>query len=196
MRRDGNSSADVVAGWRKCPQGHRMIILAFEADNTDEGDGGMRRIVKADLVGGWKMSEADQRLWNQQHNIYSSPPTSPPLSSSGFGGNSSRGTWSWKEDTSGTRKSRSRASTLSSTNINSVTSQGVARFPPDGGFGMRGVVYYAYWPEDGPDGEGELRLPRGAEVAEIEDVNGDWWSGVYAGDIGVFPFGYVREGRQ
>lgn len=171
-----------------------MVILAFEADTTEDGDGGVRRVVKADLVGGWKMSEADMRLWNQQHNIYSSPPTSPPPS--GFGTSSSRGTWSWKEDQTGIRKSRSRASTLASTNINSVTSQGVARFPPDGGFGKGGTAYYAYWPEEGPDGEGELTLPRGAEVAEIEDVNGDWWSGVYAGDIGVFPFGYVREVRQ
>lgn len=167
-----------------------MIILAFEADTTEDGDGGMRRVVKADLVGGWKMSEADMRLWNQQHNIHMSPPTSPPPS--GFGG--TRGTWSWREDQSGTRQTRPRTSTLS--NLNNVTSQGVARFPPDGGFGKRGIAYYAYWPEDGPDGEGELRLPRGAEVAEIEDVNGDWWSGVYAGDIGVFPFGYARELRQ
>ena len=192
MRRDGYSSADVVAGWRKCPQGHRMIILAFEADTTDDNDGGMRRVVKADLVGGWKMSEADMRLWNQQHNIYTSPPTSPPLS--GFGASGRGGTWTWKEDQTGTRKTRSRASTLS--NANNVTSQGVSRFPPDGGFGKKGVAFYAYWPEEGPDGEGELKLPRGAEVAEIEDVNGDWWSGVYAGDVGVFPYGYVREMRQ
>lgn len=169
-----------------------MIVLAFEADTTDDSDGGMRRIVKADLVGGWKMSEADMRLWNQQHNIYTSPPTSPPLA--GFGASSRGGTWTWKEDQTGTRKTRSRASTLS--NANNVTSQGVSRFPPDGGFGKSGVAFYAYWPEEGPDGEGELRLPRGAEVAEIEDVNGDWWSGVYAGDLGVFPYGYVREMRQ
>ena len=192
MRRDGNSSSDVVAGWRKCPQGHRMIILAFEADTTDNGDGGMRRIIKADLVGGWKMSEADMRLWNQQHNIHMSPPTSPPPSAS-FNFATTRGTWSWREDQAGTRLTRPRAATLS--NQNNVTSQGVARFPPDGGFGKRGTAHYAYWPEDGPDGEGELKLPRGADVAEIEDVNGDWWSGVYAGDIGVFPFGYVREER-
>jgi len=192
MRRDGYSSADVVAGWRKCPQGHRMIILAFEADTTDDSDGGMRRIVKADLVGGWKLSEAELRTWNQQHNIYTSPPTSPPLA--GFGANSRGGTWTWKEDQTGTRKTRSRLSTLSG--VNNVTSQGLSRFPPDGGFGMSGVAVYAYWPEDGPDGEGELRLPRGAEVTEIEDVNGDWWSGVYAGDVGVFPYGYVREMRQ
>lgn len=166
-----------------------MVTVVFEPDVSDEGDGGMRRVVKHDLVGGWKMTDADIRAWNSQHNLYASPPTSPPLSS--------RGTWSWKEDASGTRKGmRSRSSTLTSvSNGISGLSHSNMKFPPDGGLGTQGVAYYAYWPEDGEDGAGELKLPRGAEVREIEDVNGDWWSGVYAGDVGVFPYGYVRDFR-
>ena len=185
MRSDTNSNATASAGWRKCPLGHRMVVLAFEPDISEEGDGGMRRVVKHDLVGGWKMSDADIRAWNAQHNLYASPPTSPPLSG--------RGTWTWNEDGS-RRMTRTRTSTLTSTS-NGIGNNGAsnAKFPPEGGFGHQGVAYYAYWPEDGEDGQGELRLPRGAHVGEMEDVNGDWWSGVYAGDVGVFPFGYVRE---
>lgn len=183
MRRDTNTSTEVTAGWRKCPSGHRMIILAFEADISDDGDGGMRRVLKQDLVGGWKMNEADIRAWNAEHaNSYNTPPTSPPLSN--------RGTWTWKEDTTGTRKTRSRSATLDKNRQNEASTM---RFPRGGGFGTKGVAYYAYWPEEGEDGAGELALPRAAEVNEIEDVNGDWWSGVYAGDIGVFPYGFVRE---
>lgn len=162
-----------------------MIAIAFEADVSDEGDGGMRRVIKHDLVGGWKMSDAEMKAWNTQHNLYATPPTSPPLTV--------RGTWSWKEDPTGTHKgTRSRSSTLSNVN-NGLAPNMNMRFPPDGGFGKRGQAFYAYWPEEGEDGAGELRIPRGAEVSEIEDVNGDWWSGVYAGDVGIFPFGYIRE---
>jgi len=188
---------DGTDGWRKCPTGHRMIVLAFEAD--DDGDGGMRRIVKRDLVGGWKITEDDMRAWSASHpaattnhnhnhsNATSSPPHSPPPALLSRGG-----TWTWKDDPiSGRIKStRSRASTLTSTSANGNLP---ARFPPDAGFGKHGLAYYSYWPEEGEDGAGELRLPRGATVSEIEDVNGDWWSGVYCGDVGVMPFGYVRE---
>ncbi|KAK5103222.1 hypothetical protein LTS08_004027 [Lithohypha guttulata] len=190
MRRDQNTSAEDIAGWRKCPSGHRMIVLAFEADVSDEGDGGMRRIVKQDLVGGWKMTEADIQAWNLQNSHISNAPKSPPLTSRA-------GTWTWKEDAAGTRR-RSRSSTLNNT-LNGVNLDGSMvlnnsmRFPPNGGYGKQGVAYYAYWPEEGEAGEGELVLPRAAEVSEIEDINGDWWSGVYAGDVGVFPFGFVRE---
>lgn len=166
-----------------------MIVLAFEADDED---GAMRRVVKNDLVGGWKMNESDMKVWNAQHGLYSptsSPPTSPPLSS--------RGTWIWKENADGTRKTRSRTSTLTNNATgggSSVNNPSAVRFPPDGGFGPRGTAFYPYWPEDGEAGAGELVLPRGAEVTQMEDINGDWWSGVYAGDVGIFPVGYVREG--
>lgn len=187
-RRDGGNVAEATSGWRKCPQGHRMIVVVFETDASDDGDGGMRRVVKHDLVGGCRISDAEIRAWNSQHNLYATPPTSPPTTY--------RGTWSWKEDATGSRRgTRNRSSTISDTN-NNMSLNTTMRFPPDGGFGKRGQAFYAYWPDEAEDGDTEskdLRLPRGAEVSEIEDVNGDWWSGVYAGDVGIFPFGYVKE---
>lgn len=171
-----------------------MIVLAFEAD---EEDGAMRRVVKNDLVGGWKMDEDEMKAWNVQHNLCSptaSPPTSPPLAT--------RGTWIWKENTDGTRKTRARASTLTNAapvaGSSSYTNTNVARFPPDGGFGLKGTAVYSYWPEEADADDASIRelvLPRGADVLQMEDINGDWWSGVYAGDFGIFPAGFVRENQ-
>ena len=179
MRRD--PSAELTAGWRKCPSGHRMIVLAFEGGMQDDGtidsDDGVRRVVKADLVGGWKMTEQDQSIWNHQHGLH--------VGTSSVAPSTARGKWSWKEDVAGTKRTRNRTSTLSEN-----------RFPPDGGIGQRATVgRYGYWPEDGPDGEGELHLPISAEITEIEDINGDWWDGVYAGDIGGLPSNHVTVHR-
>ena len=63
-------------------------------------------------------------------------------------------------------------------------------FPPDGGAGMRGTAAWPWYPA--PEADDELLFPRGAEVREIEDVNGDWSYGVYMGAKGLFPSPYVR----
>jgi hypothetical protein len=62
--------------------------------------------------------------------------------------------------------------------------------PPDGGEGMRAVARWGYFPME--EGSNELMFPRGAELREVEDVNGDWFWGFYAGRGGVFPAEYVR----
>jgi hypothetical protein len=63
-------------------------------------------------------------------------------------------------------------------------------FPPDGGAGLRGGAKWSWYPT--PDADDELMFPRGAEVREIEDVNGDWCFGTYMGAKGLFPTPYVR----
>lgn len=192
MRRE-----DGPVGWRKCPKGHRMIIVSFEEDD----DAIWRRIVKHDLVGGWKMTEKHIAAWT---SIRSPQATSAALASTLSNPNQSspssgltRGTWTWSEDgTTSRRTTRSRASTF---NQNQQISQSASainghhKFPPDGGFGMRAVAQWSYYPASGNDGQGELMFPRGAEIGEIEDVNSDWWAGVYAGDIGVLPSGHVMK---
>ena len=64
-------------------------------------------------------------------------------------------------------------------------------FPPDGGAGLRGNAVWSWYPA--PDADDELMFPRGAEVREIEDVNGDWCFGSYMGAKGLFPTPYVKD---
>ncbi|EKG10854.1 hypothetical protein MPH_11856 [Macrophomina phaseolina MS6] len=64
------------------------------------------------------------------------------------------------------------------------------KFPPDGGVGLRAVALWSYWPQEGV--LDELMFPKGAEIREAEDINGDWFWGCYAGGKGLFPGNYVR----
>jgi hypothetical protein len=40
--------------------------------------------------------------------------------------------------------------------------------------------------------EDELAFPKNAEIREAEQVNEDWFWGVYAGQKGLFPGNHVR----
>ena len=64
------------------------------------------------------------------------------------------------------------------------------KFPPDGGLGWRAFARWAWYPVPGADDE--LLFPKGAEIREVEDVNGEWFHGVYMGAKGLFPAPYVR----
>ena len=123
------SKEDGLNGWRKCLRGHRMVIVGFE-----DRDGGQRRVVVRDLVGGYALKE--------------------------------------DEDTN--------------TNPRSPMSQ---RYPPDGGIGLRLLATWRYWPDEGV--KDELAFPRGAEIREAADINGDWYWGVYCGAKGLFPANHV-----
>ncbi|RCI11463.1 hypothetical protein L249_7199 [Ophiocordyceps polyrhachis-furcata BCC 54312] len=89
----------------------------------------------------------------------------------GGAGNAHDGTelWSWPS-ASETRRRRVTVDVAASTGA------GVG-FPPDGGLGMRAQARWAWYPAAGADDE--LLFPRGAEVREVEDVNGDWFFGVH-----------------
>ncbi|KAK6611081.1 hypothetical protein H4I96_02679 [Botrytis cinerea] len=63
-------------------------------------------------------------------------------------------------------------------------------FPPDGGIGMSTLAIWSWWPAEGASDE--LMFPKGAEVRECKDVNGDWFWGCYMGAKGLFPAPYVR----
>ena len=65
----------------------------------------------------------------------------------------------------------------------------VQRYPPDGGVGLRLLARWAYWPDEGV--EDELAFPRGAEIREAADINGDWYWGVYCGVGKLFPANHV-----
>ncbi|KIV81160.1 hypothetical protein PV11_08599 [Exophiala sideris] len=162
-------------GWRLCPNGHRMVAVTFEQVTDDDH----RRIIARDLVGGTKTTEADIAAWK----LAKAQLTESHMEDAS-GSVRNRGQWTWREDSSGGRRAtRARTATLS----------GSSTFPPDGGIGKVCRALWSYYPEEGEDGKGELMFPKHADVREVEEVNEDWWFGVYAGDQGVFPAVYVRE---
>ena len=164
------SSSNGVNGWRRCPRGHRMVITGFE----ERGEG-QRRVVVQDLVGGWALKDeyfeknTSNNNNNNNHNI---------------------GTWSWREGGSEGSSPSTRASRAKSLTSSSATTT----FPPSGGVGLHCQATWSYLPdaEEDPDAKDELLFPRGAEIREAEDINGDWFWGVYMGDKGVFPGNYAQ----
>ena len=155
-------------GWRRCLRGHRMLIVGFE-----DSAKGQRRIVVKDRVGGWNLHEGGPA------------PEGDEL-------------WTWRDGRGG------EASMLVSQNVSarvgraeegagngSLAPPGLLAdrpFPPSGGAGMRVRARWAFWPREGV--EDELGFPRGADVVEAEDVNGDWWMGRYCGRGGLVPGNY------
>ena len=151
-------------GWRRCPSGHRMIIVGFEDSNA-----GQSRIVVDDLVGGHALKDD-------------------------LDGDSSL-EWSWREEGQKQAKIVSKAASARSTaSTGPSTTDGVPpmlkRYPPNGGIGMHILALWAWWPQDGANDE--LAFPKGAEIRECEDINGDWFWGIYCGRMGVFPSGYGK----
>jgi hypothetical protein len=61
---------------------------------------------------------------------------------------------------------------------------------------LRVQALWSYFPGEGVSDE--LGFPRHAEIREAEDINGDWFWGVYAGSKGLFPgnYGRVVGGRE
>ena len=168
-------------GWRRCPQGHRMIVVGFEDSAM-----GQRRIVDKDLVGG--------HMWKDVE------------SKAGEGGEE----WVWEGGKGGrrrvTRAGRADAAAAGTTgavpsssaeksegavsNSSSSPPPLLKQYPPNGGKGMHVQAMWSYWPREGV--EDELGFPKGAEIMECEDINGDWFWGWYCGKGGVFPGNYGR----
>ncbi|MCJ1303787.1 hypothetical protein MMC08_006598 [Hypocenomyce scalaris] len=161
-------------GWRRCLRGHRMVIVGFEDSNK-----GQRRVIVKERVGGWGLREGKPAGEGDEE-------------------------WYWP-DSSGreckipvSKKVSARAGENASTNhhgTDGTLSPPILlthkKFPPDGGTGVRVQALWGYWPQEGV--KDELGFPRGAEVTEAEDVNGDWWIGWYAGARGLWPGNYGRR---
>lgn len=145
------------AGWRRCPQGHRMVIVGFK-----EGKGGQKRHVLHDLVGGRRLG---------MEPFANDPRTQR---------------WTWYE---GDVK-RERIVARDAAETPRQTAVSCADFPPDGGRGWRVAARWAWYPATGA--ADELLFPKGAQICEVEDANGEWYHGVYMGSKGLFPAPYVR----
>lgn len=155
------------SGWRRCLNGHRMSVIGFT-----EGKIGQWRFVERDIVGG--------------RVLRSEPFESPEYPGQGLQ------KWSW-------RKGEEKWERLATRDVSATapakagSTSFTLSFPPDGGTGMRGNARWAWYPTAGS--EDELLFPKGAEIREIEDVNGDWFFGTYMGAKGLFPAPYVRLGQ-
>lgn len=172
---------DGMNGWRRCLRGHRMIIVGFE-----DRDGGQRRIVVRDLVGGFALRESEE--------TEPKSPTSANTNSNSTANFTSSSNWSWRDIDGSIQKYR--VSSPSGTSSPSGAPHMTTRFPPDGGVGLRVQANWSYFPAE--DVKDELGFPRNAEIREAEDINGDWFWGVYAGRKGLFPgnYGRIVGGRE
>ncbi|TVY84039.1 E3 ubiquitin-protein ligase CHFR [Lachnellula suecica] len=147
-------------GWRRCLQGHRMIIVGFE-DNR----GGQRRVVVQDLVGGRGLHEEPFKSTDQLDLQQ----------------------WSWAD---GTRLKLVTSDVMKTAPTSLPELVTASAYPPDGGIGMTCVALWSWYPAEGANDE--LLFPKGAEIREVTDVNGDWFHGTYMGKRGLFPAPYMR----
>lgn len=158
------SAENGYTGWRRCLNGHRMVIVGFT-----EGKVGQWRYVDRDLVGGRTLlQEPYEGVQHQGKGLQK---------------------WTWKQGS----QSWARLVTEEVKDTAPTSDESIAisdSFPPEGGLGKRALAKWSWFPQAGADDE--LLFPRGGEVREIEDVNGDWFYGTYMGAKGLFPAPYVR----
>ncbi|KAL9100202.1 MAG: hypothetical protein Q9163_004398 [Psora crenata] len=170
MKRGTITANNGPKGWRRCPNGHRMIVVGFEDSAL-----GQRRVVVGDLVGGHGWREEGVAAAKGQE-------------------------WRWREGEKRQVKSFARdPAARSSTSADNIPPSAksppsppplLKTYPPNGGIGMCVLALWSYWPEDGV--KDELGFPKGAEIRECEDINGDWFWGVYCAKKGLFPGAYGR----
>ncbi|KXX81114.1 E3 ubiquitin-protein ligase CHFR [Madurella mycetomatis] len=151
-------------GWRRCAQGHRMVVVGYITDRKDH----RRRKVAREQVGGRRLKikpregGAQVCSWvdGHQKRMEKLMTVDVSMSTDGLGLDNNRG-------------------------------QGFAEgFPPDGGTRMKAAAGWGWIPDAGVGDE--LMFPKGAEIMEVEDVNGEWFHGYYMGSQGLFPAPYVR----
>ncbi|KAL2201480.1 hypothetical protein P885DRAFT_65721 [Corynascus similis CBS 632.67] len=176
------------AGWRRCPRGHRMAVVRFVPNEKEQqqqqGQALWRRVVERDLVGGRRVkfvSEDDEEEWGADlAGLIAAVP-----------GGLRVAVW---RDPGGRKVGRLFSVDVSVSTAAAAAGLGEGRivkvFPPDGGTGHRAVAGWGWTPGAGV--EDELLFPRGAELLEVEDVNGEWFHGFYMGAQGLFPAPYVR----
>lgn len=162
---DGRISVDNGdKGWRRCPSGHRMIVVGFE-----DSPAGQRRVIVKDLVGG--------------HGLKNDGNSAEP---------NMEQEWSWQDGQQ--RHVRTVSKQVSGVNESQDAGPNAGlllrKYPPSGGTGMRVLALWTYLPRD--EAQDELSFPKGAEIHEVENINGDWFVGCYAGRSGLFPGNYVR----
>ncbi|KAL8687890.1 MAG: hypothetical protein Q9218_006063 [Villophora microphyllina] len=150
-------------GWRRCPNGHRMIVVGFE-----DSSAGQRRVVVKDLVGGRGLKDnGNDEPQRTDHKL------------------------SWQDGGQHhVRTVSKQAIPGAERELGTTGNASLHNYPPSGGSGLPVLALWSYWPEH--QSQDDLTFPRGAEIWEVENINGDWFIGSYAGKMGVFPEQYVR----
>lgn len=149
-------------GWRRCPQGHRMVMIIIGLANSAAGG---RRTVVRDLVGGHALKEDEDQEQND--------------------GTGRKPEWKWKEENT--------VRTIPAQKNRPTSNASQASFPPSGGTGLRAAALWSYYPSEAV--QDELSFPKGAEITEAVDINGDWLWGIYCGKGGLWPGSYARVVR-
>ncbi|KAI0023204.1 hypothetical protein F4780DRAFT_101640 [Xylariomycetidae sp. FL0641] len=185
----GLSPTNREGGWRRCARGHRMTIITFRGNEAKLG-GALRRVVFEDLVGGRDLQiqpyDNSSELWSWYEGsgdtriryakvVDRDPKIDPPAM------DELPAPPQLPEDPDADPETPPKPPTCWADDDT---------FPPPGGAGRHGVAAWAWIPS--PEATDELLFPKGAEVQEIEDVNGDWSFGAYMGVCGIFPTPYVR----
>ncbi|RDL35375.1 uncharacterized protein BP5553_07306 [Venustampulla echinocandica] len=117
------SAENGIKGWRRCLQGHRMVVLGFE-DNR----GGQRRSIAQDLVGGRMLKEE-------------------PYNSSDY---SDLQKWSWEDEKHVKLVTKN---VMDTSPINVLDLAIDNDFPTDGGVGMSCFARWSWYPAPGVDDE-------------------------------------------
>ncbi|MCJ1400800.1 hypothetical protein MMC11_004008 [Xylographa trunciseda] len=111
-------------GWRRCLEGHRMIVAGFEDANV-----GQRRLIVKDLVGGHALKDE------------------------GGATASTSGEWSWPEGHERKKRTVSRQVANGLEGNSAVPAALFQKYPPDGGVGMIVLALWTYLPEEGATDE-------------------------------------------
>ncbi|KAL8998642.1 MAG: hypothetical protein Q9169_002302 [Polycauliona sp. 2 TL-2023] len=128
-----------------------MMVIGFE-----DSSAGQRRAIVKDLVGGIGLKGVGSSSSSLDHNVGQE--------------------LSWQDGQQRqTRRVFAQNDSSDMQNSASKTAPLLRKYPPSGGYGMRALAIWSYWPEE--QAADELLFPRGAEIGEVEDVNGDWFLG-------------------
>lgn len=172
--------------------GHRMVVVRFVIDDR----GGERRVIARDYVGGRRLGFepfeggngggggiAGMQVcwWWRYYQIGGGV-------GKGEGGGDNTRKWVKK------KMERLVARNVASTSSVPAGTEGrwTESFPPDGGEVPAGTAGWSWYPAEGANDE--LMFPKGAEILEIQDQNGDWFHGYYMGWGALIPAPYVRFG--
>ncbi|KAK0748769.1 hypothetical protein B0T21DRAFT_398780 [Apiosordaria backusii] len=180
-------------GWRRCPKGHRMVMLAFSVSSSSPASNETiyKRKIFKDLVGGRRL-RMEPMLNNPLYQAWSWEELPSPGTNPSPGNGKKKMKFVSVDIGRSTAGLNTRDIDLPDPLLDQQTdfSQDEHEFPPDGGYGPKAVANWGWVPSE--DVTDELFFPKGAEILEVEDVNGEWFHGYYNGVGGLFPGPYVK----